>query len=112
MQFRCAQCKALTNVAIPARGASPFTVACSGCGRRYNLSVHRPTNPADQERYRHAKSYSEEHRIDLAAAYSVLEGLMTLDEARALRQEGASRPAPSSAPARGGAMLRYLTGPK
>src|SRR5260221_2009063 len=111
MQFRCAQCKALTNVEIPPSGTSPFAVACSGCGRRYNLSVHRPANAADQEPYRPAKSYSEEDRIDLAAAYSVLEGLMPLDEARALRQEGASRPSREAALG-GDAMPRYLAGTK
>jgi len=110
--FRCPQCKAVTPIEFPASGASPVTVACSGCGRRFNVSVPRQDRPADQDGDQHARSYSQNHGIDLEAARSVLEGHMTLEDAKALRQEaGVMSPTPS-APARGGPAPRPQEEPK
>ena len=100
MRFRCAPCRALTQVQIPARLAAPLVVPCSGCGRRYRFAVDRPRGADDQERYRRARSFSESNQIDLGSAYSVLEGIMSLEEARALRA-GFSKPAAGPAPAGG-----------
>jgi hypothetical protein len=98
MRFRCAQCRALTPVQIPARLETPLVVPCSGCGRSYRFAVDRSRGSGDQERYRQARAFSETNTIDLASAYSVLEGIMSLEEARALRPGGA-KPAASKAPA-------------
>src|SRR5882672_9686841 len=86
MRFRCAQCRALTQVQIPAQMTAPLVTACSGCGRKYRFAVDRPRAADDQERYRRAKEFAEANQIDLGSAYSVLEGVMTLEEARALRK--------------------------
>ena len=86
MRFRCAQCRALTQVQIPARMTAPVVTACSGCGRRYRFAVDRPRAADDQERYRRAKEFAETNQIDLGSAYSVLEGVMTLEEAHKLRK--------------------------
>ena len=98
MRFRCAQCRALTPVQIPARLQAPLVVPCSGCGRSYRFAVDRPRGSGDPERYRQARAFSETNSIDLASAYSVLEGIMSLEEARALRPGGA-KPAAPTAPA-------------
>ncbi len=84
MRFRCKQCRALTQVQIPASVASSFVASCSGCGRGYRFAVDRRHGATDQERYRRAKEFAEVNGIDLAGAYSVLEGVMTLEEARGL----------------------------
>ncbi|MGH9796515.1 MAG: hypothetical protein ACRD5D_00005, partial [Candidatus Polarisedimenticolia bacterium] len=101
MFFRCANCRAKTQVQIPANLAAPLTAACSGCGRRYRFEVSRPRGATDAERYRKARSFAETHRIDLSSAYSVLEGVMGLEEALALRKGGAEKPSdPEAAAAR------------
>jgi hypothetical protein len=86
MRFRCAQCRALTQVQIPARMTAPVITPCSGCGRKYRFAVDRPRAADDQERYRLAREFGEANQIDLGSAYSVLEGVMTLEEAHALRK--------------------------
>jgi hypothetical protein len=100
--FRCPQCKAVTQFEFPASGASPVTVTCSGCGRRYNVSVPRQDHAAGQDGDQHATAYAQKHGIDLETARSVLEGHMTLEDAKALRQEAGVKSPPPSAPARGG----------
>ena len=97
MRFRCAQCRALTQVQIPAEMTAPLVTACSGCGRKYRFAVDRPRAADDQERYRRAKEFAEASQIDLGSAYSVLEGVMTLEEAHALRK-GLPPPSPSVRP--------------
>ena len=97
MRFRCAQCRALTQVQIPARLAAPLLVPCSGCGRSYRFAVDRARGSDDQERYRRARSFSEASQIDLGSAYSVLEGVMSLEEARALRAGTPNSAAPKTA---------------
>lgn len=97
MRFRCAQCRAITPVQIPARLEAPLVVPCSGCGRSYRFAVDRSRGSGDQERYRQARAFSETNKIDLASAYSVLEGIMSVEEARALRPGGA-KPLASKAP--------------
>jgi len=95
MHIRCTQCKSLTPVQVPAASGTPAVVSCSGCGKRYRLAVNRPGRPADEDRYRRASEYAEANHIDMAGAYSILEGVMTLEEARALR---GSAPAPAREP--------------
>src|SRR5262249_44597340 len=92
MRFRCAQCRALTQVQIPARMTAPMVTACSGCGRRYRFAADRQRGADEQERYRRAKEFAEASQIDLGSAYSVLEGVMTLEDAQALKGPQAARP--------------------
>ncbi len=99
MRFRCAQCRALTQVQIPARIIAPVITACSGCGRKYRFAVDRPRTADDQERYRRAKEFAETNQIDLGSAYSVLEGVMTLEEARGIRKGVPVPPLPGITPA-------------
>ena len=108
MRFRCAQCRALTPVQIPARLEAPLIVPCSGCGRSYRFAVDRPSGGGDQEHYRKARAFSETNKIDLASAYSVLEGIMSLEEARALRPGGAKPAAPKAPTAARSAMEEAL----
>jgi hypothetical protein len=70
---------------------APVVASCSGCGRKYRFAVDRPRAAGDQERYSRAKEFAEANQIDLGSAYSVLEGVMTLEEASSLRK-GLSAP--------------------
>jgi hypothetical protein len=69
-----------------------MVVSCSVCARGFRFAAGRARGATDAERYRRAKEYAEGHGIDLATAYSILEGIMTLEEARG---------EPSGPPARG-----------
>ncbi len=81
MHFRCAHCRALTEAPVTPASTAPVAVACGSCGRRYRISVRRPEPPPEAEKYRKARQYAEARGIDLASAYSVLEGIMTLEDA-------------------------------
>ncbi|HUD70549.1 MAG TPA: hypothetical protein VMQ62_01195 [Dongiaceae bacterium] len=94
MRFRCTLCRAVTEIALPS-GQGPLSVACLSCGRRHKISVRRPMKPADDGRYRKAQAFAQEQGLDLATAYSVLEGIMSLAEAQANRPQAA---APATAP--------------
>ena len=93
MRFRCADCKGLTEIQVPPNLSEPLPVACSACGRRYRITVDRPGAKPDAERYRKARVYADTNRIDLASAYSVLEGIVSLEEARTLQSR---KPAPKT----------------
>jgi len=91
MRFRCSSCHALTEMVLPP-GDAPVSVACSACGRRHRISVRRPALQPDADRYRKAQDFANANGIDLGAAYSVLEGIIRLEDAQAL-----ARPAPGRA---------------
>ena len=83
LNFRCTQCGQTTNVtAVWREDQAATTVACSTCGRRYDLSSARARNHSDHSYYEHVKKYAQQKGLDLASAYSVAEGIMTLSQAR------------------------------
>ena len=102
----------MTEVAIDPNTAESVGVACGSCKRRYRIKQAPRKASPEMERYRKARAFFE-HRvggIDPAAAYSVLEGIMTLADARgasatpaasspAVPSQTASRPAPPATPA-------------
>jgi len=90
MRFRCSRCHAPTEMALPS-GDAPVLVACSACGRRHRISVRRPALQPDADRYRKAREFADANGIDLGAAYSVLEGIMRLEDAQALTRPGSGR---------------------
>ena len=109
MQIRCNKCRTLNEVAAPAAPEEPLRFTCRGCASRYRVSVNRPTASAETSRYQNAKAFAEANGIEMAAAYSVLEGIMSLEEARQMRPVetgGRGRPQPESADATTGPPLR------
>lgn len=95
--IRCVQCTA--QIPVPAAG-DPNPAVCPGCGKRYKVSV--PTTPParDLDRYRRAREFARANKISEAHAYSILEGLMTLEEAHALKPEQSAVSATYVPPAR------------
>jgi hypothetical protein len=104
VRFRCSACQALTEVAVDPNAAESVSVACGSCKRRYRIKP-APRKPSpEMERYRKARVFAEQHGIEPADAYSVLEGIMTLADARGKGAKSAVAPAVTSqakpAPAR------------
>lgn len=83
MNIRCVQCTA--QIPIPPAGDPNPVAICPGCGKRYKVSVRTPPPAKDLDRYRRAREFAVANKISEANAYSILEGLMTLEEARTLK---------------------------
>jgi len=79
MYVRCPDCHTSSRVAISREKQGTI---CGACGRGYSLSRAGELGSIPQERYERALAYSEENQIDLASAYSVLLGILTLEVAR------------------------------
>ena len=97
MRFQCTQCKVLTEVQTPTALSGPLSVPCSNCGRRYRISVTLPQPGLDAQHYRKVKDFADAHEIDLSDAYSVFDGIMSLEEAKALSRVRPGLP-PRAAP--------------
>ena len=82
MYIRCADCKASTRVML---GGSPPGSSCHACGQKLELTWIRDLGATPHKRYRRALDYASANRIDLASAYSVLLGIMSLETAREFR---------------------------
>src|SRR5437867_8527856 len=95
MHIPCPACGTLTQVGSPAPEVSSTLVDCPGCDGRFRVAIQVPETKGDPESYRRARDYAREHDIDVATAYSVLEGLISLDEARGVA--GPAAPVPASA---------------
>jgi hypothetical protein len=82
MYFRCAECHDSTWIPNLAPGESLPPAHCQRCGREYALKDdYRST----QARYEAAMGCAETNQLDLPSAYSVLFGIMSLDEAKEFR---------------------------
>jgi hypothetical protein len=91
----------MTEVAIDPNVTESVSVACGSCKRRYRIKQAPRKAAPEMERYRKARAFAEEHGIEAAAAYSVLEGIMTLADARAGSAVPPAVPSPGTpAPAR------------
>jgi len=91
MEFLCIRCA--TRIPVTPAGSDPV-VRCPKCGGRYRVSVPHDPN----QRYRHAREFATYHQISEANAYSVLEGLMTLHDARLLEKGVRPTLGPTPAP--------------
>jgi hypothetical protein len=81
MYFRCAECHDSTWVPNAPGEALP-PARCHRCGREYAL---KDGHSSTQERYEAAMGCAETNQLDLPSAYSVLFGIMSLDEAKLFR---------------------------
>lgn len=96
MRFPCPGCGTLTNLEIPESGTIAEIKGCIKCGGRFRIEIERPGVKSDPEAYRLAKHFAREKGIDIATAYSVLEGLITLDEPSVAGEAQPAKPAPDT----------------
>ncbi|MCP3979613.1 MAG: hypothetical protein GY716_09825 [bacterium] len=83
MYLRCADCKSARWIEEQdeARGAS---VGCKRCGREHSLARARDVGVARADRFRAARDFADAQAIDLPSAYTILLGLMTLEQSSVL----------------------------
>lgn len=106
--FRCPECRSTTNVhALWAKGAHA-RVACSSCNAAFELAPDLDRGRNDREYYDRIRRYAAENRIDLASAYSVVEGIMAPERARRLPAASPEIPRSPSQPVRAVVLLGTL----
>jgi hypothetical protein len=106
MNLRCGECFATTWLDRAQPVATGEPVKCDFCAKSYVAEVAPGLEATVAGHYNHALAFSNENEIDMASAYSVMLGILTLEEARFLHgvseaaQEAASalEPAPETAP--------------
>src|SRR6185436_21029992 len=77
MYIRCPNCATSTRAAYSIRQG----VTCASCGRFTMLKNAKDLGETPQERFHRAYGFARKHRIDLASAYSVLLGIIQIEEA-------------------------------
>jgi hypothetical protein len=87
MYFRCLECQASSGVAALSKGQ----LACQSCGRSYPIERGRELTP---DSHQEAVSLTRSGGIDLPCAYSVVLGIMTLDQAQRISELAARAAAP------------------
>jgi len=80
--FRCGKCSGIERV--PWGGGGRPSLACSACGFVFEPSFEKAKWYDDVKLHRAAGGLVVEHGIDTPSAYSVLLGILTLQQARAL----------------------------
>lgn len=90
MYIRCLDCQSSTWIESVEPGSKAQGVSCRACGREYALEVPADLGATQRDQYQKALSFAEGHGIDLPSAYSVLLGIMSVDEARGLREKAVS----------------------
>ncbi len=102
MYLRCAQCQATTWIATY-EPVGQQDVVCQTCGREYRLAANDQLAGSSREQYEYAVRFAETHLIDLPSAYSVLLGIMSVEEAQEAKQrenekEQAAKARPATVP--------------
>lgn len=90
MYIRCLDCQSSTWIESVEPGSKTQGVSCRTCGREYALEVPADLGATQRDQYQKALSFAEGRGIDLPSAYSVLLGIMSVDEARGLREKAVS----------------------
>lgn len=90
MYIRCLDCQSSTWLESLESVSVSRKVSCQSCGRPYKLEIPEDLGNTQRDQYQRALGFAEETGIDLPSAYSVLLGIMSLDEARGLREQSVS----------------------
>lgn len=106
--FRCPECRATTNVHAVWSKESSARVACSSCQTGFDLDIDVDRGRNDREYYDRVRRYAAESRMDLASAYSVVEGIMAPEKTRRLPAASPEIPRSPSQPIRAIALLGAL----
>ncbi|HXV77685.1 MAG TPA: hypothetical protein VD788_15330 [Candidatus Polarisedimenticolaceae bacterium] len=92
MYFRCVDCGGATWVqdTPAATGSRPLT--CRGCQRSYTVRPSPILQADPRSQYETAVALAEGNGLDLPTSYSVMLGIMTLEHATAVRDQGKTAP--------------------
>jgi len=80
MYLRCPGCDALTWLRSLEPGKAALSAECGNCQREFSLITAGELGTTDDEQNQRALAYAEYHRIDVPSAYSVLLGIMLLQD--------------------------------
>lgn len=82
MYLRCRRCHEPTWIRSLVPGLVEDSIECQDCGHEHDLSRSNELGETVKEQYEIANEFATGNGVDLPTAYSVLLGLMTLQEAR------------------------------
>jgi hypothetical protein len=85
MYFRCSDCLSATWIERDRPLAAADSVRCDDCGKTYTANPSPEIGSTLSGHYQHALEFSNTHRVDMPTAYSILLGLMELEEMKILR---------------------------
>jgi hypothetical protein len=93
--LRCRSCHGTVWVQTEQATAKSTPATCRDCGQRYRLEASAGLRAAGHKLHEEARKLAQKESIDLPGAYSVLLGVMPIDEVRELAQPlaGAAPPA-------------------
>lgn len=82
MYLRCSRCHEPTWLRSLVPGLVESPVRCQDCGHEHDVSRSAELGETGKEQYTNANEFSRRNGVDLPTAYSILLGLMTLQEVR------------------------------
>jgi len=88
MYFRCTDCYAATWVQGTEPSSDSQTLNCRSCGRGFTVQTAGNFDDDPSEQYETALALAEGNSLDLPTSYSVMLGIMTLEHAMNLRENG------------------------
>jgi len=97
MYFRCADCLTATWTSVVRAGRIAPSIECGGCGRQYVPDPIEDLGTSMRTHYSHVMTFSKTKDLDMASAYAVLLGIMSIDQAMVLSQMGDPGPEPDKA---------------
>jgi len=84
MYIQCSRCNEPTWIRSLVPGLVDAAVKCPDCGHEHDLSRADELGETGKEQYELATEFANRNSVELPTAYSILLGLMTLQEARDL----------------------------
>lgn len=94
MYVRCRACHEAVWIAIEENSGQTHAATCRSCGQRHILTLPKIVLTRREQLFAEARKYAAANGIDLPSAYSVLHGVLDLDQVRDFQ-----RPAPAASTA-------------
>jgi len=82
--FRCADCLTSTWTSVVRAGKIIPSIDCEGCGREYTLEPSPDLGTTVRSHYSQVLAFSKSNDLDMASAFAVLLGIMSLEQAQVL----------------------------
>lgn len=82
MYLRCSRCHEPTWIRSLIPGLVEDSIECQDCGHEHDLSRSNKLGETVKEQYEIANEFATRNGVDLPTAYSILLGLMSMQEAR------------------------------
>ncbi len=99
MYIHCCRCHESTWIRSLVPGLGEPSIECQDCGHEHDLSRSTELGETGKEQYDLASEFATRNGVDLPMAYSILLGLMTLQEARDAVAEQREKQREKTAPA-------------